>query len=91
MRIENFGNIRFDYLINNRHTMYVRYSREHGEAVSPSDISGSGTFNHTVPQNGLADLTSILKPTLINDFKFGYNSAKNRYTLQGVNLPGAGS
>ncbi len=86
---ENFGNIRFDYLINNRHTVYVRYSREHGEAVSPSDISGSGTFNHTVPQNGLADLTSILKPTLINDFKFGYNSAKNRYTLQGVNLPGA--
>ena len=63
--------------------MYVRYSREHGEAVSPSDISGSGTFNHTIPQNGLADLTSILKPTLINDLKFGYNSAKNRYTLQG--------
>src|SRR5215471_3907308 len=26
---ENFGNMRFDYNIDNRHTMYVRYSREH--------------------------------------------------------------
>src|SRR5215475_6731564 len=84
---ENFGNIRFDYNIDNRHTMYVRYSREHGESIAPSDISGSGTFNHTVPQNGLVDLTSVLNPTLINDLKFGYNSAKNRYTIQGVNLP----
>lgn len=86
---ENFGNIRFDYNINSRHTAYVRYSREHGESQAPSDISGSGTFNHTVPQNGLFDLTSVLNPTLINDFKFGYNSAKNRYVIQGVNLPGA--
>jgi hypothetical protein len=86
---ENFGNIRFDYNINSRHTAYVRYSREHGESIAPSDISGSGTFNHTVPQNGLFDLTTVLNPTLINDFKFGYNSAKNRYTIQGVNLPDA--
>jgi hypothetical protein len=85
---ENFGNMRFDYVINNRHTAYVRYSREQGDAISPSDISGSGTFNSTVPQNGLVDLTSVLNPTLINDFKFGYNSAKNRYVIQGVNLPG---
>src|SRR5215468_740291 len=83
---EHFVNARFDYIINNRHTMYMRYSREHGESIAPSDISGSGTFNHTVPQNGLVDLTSVLNPTLINDLKFGYNSAKNRYTIQGVNL-----
>jgi hypothetical protein len=86
---EYFGNIRFDYLINNRHTAYVRYSREQGDSIAPSDISGSGTFNYTVPQNGLFDLTSVLKPAVINDFKFGYNSAKDRYVLQGVNLPGA--
>jgi hypothetical protein len=85
---EFFGNIRFDYLINNRHTAYVRYSREQGDSISPSDISGSGTFNNTVPQNGLFDLTSVLNPTLINDLKFGYNSAKNRYVIQGASLPG---
>src|SRR5215471_19369726 len=84
---ENFGNIRFDYNINNRHTAYVRYSRDQGDGISPSDISGSGTFNYTVPQNGLLDLASVFKPTLINDFKFGYNAAKDRYTIQGVNLP----
>jgi hypothetical protein len=86
---EYFGNIRFDYHISNLHSVYVRYSRDQGDGISPSDISGSGTFNYTVPQNGLVDLSSILKPNLINNFKFGYNSAKNRYVLQGVNLPGA--
>jgi hypothetical protein len=86
---EFFGNIRFDYVINNRHTAYVRYSRDQGDGIAPSDISGSGTFNYTVPQNGLFDLASVFEPTLINDFKFGYNAAKDRYVLQGVNLPGA--
>src|SRR5262245_16225288 len=86
---EHFGNVRFDYRINDRHSAYVRYSRDHGEGISPSDISGSGTFNNTVPQNGLVDLSSVLKPTVINNFKFGYNSAKNRYTYQGVTVPGA--
>ena len=86
---EHFGNIRFDYILNSRHSLYVRFSRDEGEGLSPNDISGSGTFNHTVPQNGLMDLTSVLKPTLINDFKLGYNSAKNRFVNQGVNIPGA--
>src|SRR5262245_31337418 len=76
---EYFGNIRFDYIINNRHTAYVRYSRDQGESISPGDIGGSGNFSNTVPQNALVDLTSVLKPTLINDFKLGYNAAKNRY------------
>jgi hypothetical protein len=86
---EHFVNARFDYIINNRHSLYLRYSRDQGQAVSPSDISGSGTFNKTVPQNGLVDLTSVLKPTVINNFKFGYNAAKNRYENQGVTVPGA--
>src|SRR5215475_14395587 len=86
---ESFGNLRLDYRMNDRHSAYVRYSREQGDAIAPSDISGSGTFNNTVPQNGLVDLTSVLTPTVINDFKFGYNSAKNRYTIQGVTVPGA--
>ena len=86
---EYFGNFRLDYYINNRHSVYMRYSRDQGESISPSDISGSGTFNNTVPQNGVVDLTSVLTPTVINNFKFGYNAAKNRYTLQGINVPGA--
>src|SRR5499433_3552257 len=86
---ESFGNLRLDYRMNDRHSLYMRYSRDQGEGLSPSDISGSGTFNNTVPQNGLVDLTSVLKPTVINNFKFGYNAAKNRYTLQGVTVPGA--
>ncbi len=85
---EYFGNARFDYRINDRNTMYVRYSRDQGDAVIPTDIGGSGTANYTVPQNGIADLTSILRPTLINDFKFGVNSVKNRYTIQGYSGQG---
>jgi hypothetical protein len=58
---EYFGNIRFDYHINNLHSVYVRYSRDQGDGISPSDISGSGTFNYTVPQNGLVDLSSATR------------------------------
>lgn len=86
---EHFANVRFDYILNSRHSLYVRFSRDEGQSLSPNDYSGSGTFNHTVPQNGLVDLASVLTPTLINDFKFGYNSAKNRFVNQGVNIPGA--
>src|SRR5215472_3075381 len=34
---EFFGNIRFDYVINNRHTAYARYSRDQGDGTAPSD------------------------------------------------------
>src|SRR5215475_2860594 len=86
---ESFGNLRLDYRMNDRHSLYVRYSRDQGEGLSPSDISGSGTFTSTVPQNGLVDLQSVLTSTVINNFKFGINTAKNRYIIQGVNVPGA--
>src|SRR5262249_12425120 len=86
---EYFGNIRFDYRLNDRHSLYVRYSRDQGEGIGPSDISGSGTFNKTIPQNGLVDLTSVLNPTLVNNLKFGYNAARNQFTFQGVSVPGA--
>jgi hypothetical protein len=86
---EYFGNVRFDYILNSRNSVYVRYSRDQGAGISPSDISGSGTYNYTVPQNAVVDLTSQLTPTIINNFKLGYNNAKNRFTNQGVNLPGA--
>src|SRR5215471_12503442 len=35
---EHFGNVRFDYIINSRHSLYVRYSRDDGESISPNDI-----------------------------------------------------
>src|SRR5215471_11362659 len=60
---EYFGNARFDYRINDRHTLYVRYSRDQGDAVIPTDVGGSGTVNYTVPQNGIADVTSVLTPS----------------------------
>jgi Carboxypeptidase regulatory-like domain/TonB dependent receptor len=86
---EYFGNMRLDYRFNDRHSVYVRYSRDQGEGLSPSDVSGSGTFTSTVPQNGLVDLQSVLTSRVINNFKFGVNAAKNRYIIQGVNVPGA--
>lgn len=85
---EYFGNVRFDYHVNDANSLYVRYSREQGYSQQPGDAGGSGTAMTQVAQNAVADFTSVITPKLLNDFKFGVNPYKSRLITQGVNLPG---
>lgn len=85
---EYFGNVRIDYHINSANSVYLRYSRDQGYANTPSDGSGSSTLQTSVPQNSIIDWTSVLRPSLINDLKVGYNAAKTRVITQGVVVPG---
>ena len=85
---EYFGNARFDWRIDNRNTAYIRYQRDQGTSFVPADISGSGTFQGDVPQNAIVDVTSVVRPTLVNDAKVGFNAAKTRLLLQGAQVPG---
>ncbi len=84
---EYYGNLRLDYHINSKNNAYFRYMRDQGESSDPSDLT-SGKRNTMVPQNAVADLTTVLGPNLINDLKIGFNAMKGRYIIQGETLPG---
>lgn len=75
---ENSFAFRFDHKFNNTNSMYFRFFRDQGTNDQPEGVTGRRVLINAVPQNGVVALQSILKPTLLNEFKFGYNSAYTR-------------
>ena len=74
--------VRLDGRINNAHTAFVRYSHDGSRAFGPaaSNISGGSPNDYPsswkrVPawvDQSLLGLTSVLHPTMVNDFRFSY-------------------
>ena len=75
---ENSFAARFDYKFSNANSMYFRYFRDQGNNIQPEGVTGRNVVIRDVPQNGIVAFQSILKPTVINEVKFGYNSALSR-------------
>ncbi|HXM35634.1 MAG TPA: carboxypeptidase regulatory-like domain-containing protein [Pyrinomonadaceae bacterium] len=69
---------RFDYKINQRHSSYFRFFRDQGNNDQPDGVTGRKVRTRMVPQNGVFALQSLLGPTLLNEFKLGYNSSLSR-------------
>jgi hypothetical protein len=85
---DHFGSTRLDYHLNDKNNLYLRYNRQQGESVVPTDVGGSTTLTIQTAQNAIIDWTNILSPTMVNDFKVGFNGYKARNITQGVVLPG---
>jgi hypothetical protein len=88
---ENSVAARFDYKFNQRHSMYLRYFRDQGSNDQPEGVTGRRVLIEANPQNGVVALQSILRPTLLNEFKFGFNGAYTRIngfapTVNGIDL-----
>jgi Carboxypeptidase regulatory-like domain len=79
---ENSGSLRLDYKVNDRHSLYARYFRDQAKNTQPEGVTGRTQLLRSVPQNAILSLVSVLGPNLINDAKFGYNSALTR--VQGI-------
>jgi hypothetical protein len=73
---ENSGGVRFDYHINNNHSIYARFFRDQGTNLYPEGITGRNVSIKAVPQNGVLGLTSVLQTNLINEVKVGFNEAQ---------------
>src|SRR5215468_8895908 len=74
---ENSGSLRFDYKVNDKNSVYVRFFRDQGD--------------NDQPQNGVAAWQTTIGGTKINEFKLGYNSAYTRVagsapTINGIDL-----
>ncbi|HKQ54024.1 MAG TPA: TonB-dependent receptor [Pyrinomonadaceae bacterium] len=88
---ENAIAARFDYKLNARHSLYLRYFRDQGTNDQPEGVTGRRVLIKANPQNGVVALQSILRPTVLNEFKFGFNGAYTRIngfapTLNGIDL-----
>ncbi|HEV7473236.1 MAG TPA: carboxypeptidase regulatory-like domain-containing protein [Pyrinomonadaceae bacterium] len=88
---ENTAALRIDYRFNQMHSAYFRFFRDQGSNLQPDGVTGRQISIRQVPQNGVFAVQSILKPTLLNEFKLGYNSAYSRIigvapTVNGIDL-----
>ncbi|MGD1096567.1 MAG: carboxypeptidase regulatory-like domain-containing protein [Bryobacteraceae bacterium] len=65
---------RFDYRLNDKHTFFLRYSHDGNIGFGPQNVGSPEPSYWTNQVNwadqGVVGLTSVLKPTLVNDFKF---------------------
>ncbi|HSD47080.1 MAG TPA: carboxypeptidase regulatory-like domain-containing protein, partial [Pyrinomonadaceae bacterium] len=75
---ENSTALRLDYKVNAKHSAYFRFFRDQGTNEQPEGVTGRRVFIKAVPQNGIFAVQSLLTPTLLNEFKFGYNGAYTR-------------
>jgi hypothetical protein len=88
---ENTAALRIDYRFNQKHSTYFRFFRDQGSNLQPDGVTGRQISIRQVPQNGVFALQSILTPTLLNEFKLGYNGAYSRIigvapTVNGIDL-----
>lgn len=82
---------RFDYRLSGKNSMYFRFFRDNGQNDQPEGVTGRRAVFTANPQNGVVALQSVLKPTLLNEFKFGYNGVFTRTngqapTVNGIDL-----
>jgi len=85
---ENSAALRIDYKLNNKHSSYFRFFRDQGSNDQPEGVTGRRVAIKAVPQNGVLALQSLLTPTLLNEFKLGYNSAYTRINGQAPTIAG---
>ncbi len=85
---ENSVALRIDYKLNNKHSAYFRFFRDQGSNDQPEGVTGRRVSIKAVPQNGVLAVQSLLSSTLLNEFKFGYNSAYTRINGQAPTIAG---
>jgi hypothetical protein len=79
---------RFDYAMNSKNNLYVRFFRDNGTDVSPEGVSGRVVRIEAQPQNGVFGWQHVVNQELLNDFRLGYNGARTRINGQAPTING---
>lgn len=85
---EDAFSLRLDLKPNEKDSFYFRFFRDNGTNLQPEGVSGRNLNFVAEPQNGVFNWQRYLKPTLINEFKIGYNSAFTRTNGVARSIPG---
>ena len=83
--------LRLDYRLNPANSMYLRFFRDDGDNIQPEGVTGRRVVTTVSPQNGVFAWQTVISPTVLNEFKFGYNGARTRIngeapTINGLDL-----
>jgi hypothetical protein len=85
---EYSGNIRVDYVLNEKNRMYARYQRDQGYGLATANSTGSSIRYDAVPQNAMVALNQVFTSTLLNEIKVGLNAPKTRVYATAPTVPG---
>ncbi len=85
---ERSESLRLDFKPNDKNSIYLRFFRDDGTNTQPEGVSGRNLVFVANPQNGVANWQSFIRPTLINELKFGYNSVFTRTNGVARSIPG---
>ncbi|MGH9872525.1 MAG: carboxypeptidase regulatory-like domain-containing protein [Pyrinomonadaceae bacterium] len=83
--------LRLDYRFTTKTSMYFRFFRDNGQNDQPEGVTGRRAVFTANPQNGVFAIQTLLSPTLLNEFKVGYNGVFSRTngqapTVNGIDL-----
>jgi hypothetical protein len=84
---------RVDYNIGDKVRLFARYTYEKSNAVNGSVVTTSQSYSPTTDSNAVIGYTHIIKPTIINDLRLGFNKFQsNQFNyFQQNGLTGAGT
>lgn len=80
--------LRIDHRINSKNSTYFRFFRDNGTNLQPEGVSGRNLHFVSQTQNGVAGIQTIFSPTVLNEFKIGYNGAFTRTNGIARSIPG---
>lgn len=73
--------VKFDYRINDRHNMFLRYSHDGNKSFGPrggANLPSNWLVNRNWADQSIMGVTSTLTSNLVNDFRFAYHYWNNR-------------
>jgi hypothetical protein len=85
---ESAESARLDWKISAKNSAYFRYFRDGGFNTQPEGVTGRNVRITSNPQNAVAALQTIFSPSLLNEFKVGFNGAKTRINGQAPTVNG---
>jgi hypothetical protein len=86
---ENSVALRLDYRINQKHSTYFRFFRDQGTNDQPEGVTGRRVLiRRYSPKRCDWEFSPFLTPTVLNEFKVGYNGALSRINGVAPSFPG---
>jgi hypothetical protein len=69
---------RLDYRINDQHSLFIRGNIDKNDSVAGGGLESTWIASSNYSYQTQFALTSVLRPTLVNDFRFAYSYYRNR-------------
>ena len=79
----NLYNVRFDYQLIDKNSIFLRYSHDGNEGFGPYALTpqpASFNYNYNWSDQSMIGWTSVLTPALVNDARFQYKFWENNVT-----------